>query len=220
MHIWVSDSANGYYPNDEAERVQMLSRWVRTWYAKPIEPLILFLAKLGITPNALTVSGLLFVVIAGILLALGQSTLALFALVFGAFLDGIDGRLAQAIGRESALGAFLDSICDHLGDLAIYLGLLWTYLQANAALEIVLILLALFGSVFGSHVRSRAGMVGIDTEEIGIFTRFERMLVLIGGLLVGETSIALGILAIFNNLSAVQRVIYSIRAYQSEIRTK
>src|SRR5436190_83183 len=154
----------------------MLSRWIRTWYGKVLRPLLAFIAQLGITPDALTISGLVLVTLAGLLFALGQTTVGVGVLLVGAFLDGIDGALAQMTGLESPLGAFLDSICDHAGDFAIYVGLLWPYLKSNAQLEVLLLFIALFGSVFGSHVRSRASMVGIDTKTIGVFTRFERIL--------------------------------------------
>jgi hypothetical protein len=68
--------------------------------------------------------------------------------------------------------------------------------------------------VFGSQVRSRAGMLGIDTKAVGIFTRFERTLVLIVGILVNQLTIALWILAVLNNLSALQRIVYAVRASQ------
>ncbi len=131
--------------------------------------------------------------------------------LLGGFLDSLDGEMARLEGGPSPFGGFLDSICDHCGDFAMYLGLLWLYLQRNAMLEIVLIFVALFASVFGSHVRSRAGMAGIDTKTVGIFTRAERTLVLVAGLLLNKVVIALWILAIFNSLSALQRVVYTIR---------
>jgi phosphatidylglycerophosphate synthase len=109
-------------------------------------------------------------------------------------------------------GAFLDSICDHYGDLAVYLGLLWRYLASNSHSEAILIVIALFGSVFGSHVRSRAGMAGIDTRHVGVFTRFERTLVLVLGVLFNVLSIALWVLAVVNNFSALQRIVFTVRA--------
>ena len=74
------------------------------------------------------------------------------------------------------------------------------------------ILAGLFGSVVGSHIRSRAGMVGIDAKTIGVFTRFERTLVIAIGILINQLTIALWVLAILNNFSALQRIIYVARA--------
>ncbi len=176
------------------------------------------LDRAGVTPNALTVGGLLAHVAAGMLLAMGAMRWGVAALLGGQVLDTLDGELARRTAGGSAFGAFLDSICDHLGDFAVYLGLLWHFLGVNGDTQAMLILIALFGSVFGSQVRSRAGMVGIDTKTIGIFTRFERTLVMVLGILLNQLTIALWVLAILNNLSALQRVVYAVRASRSRSR--
>ncbi len=190
----------------------MLSRWFRTWYGKILSPLLWGLRKVGATPDMLTIGGLLAHVIAGILLGLGELAWGLVALLVGQALDTLDGELARASASTSSFGGFLDSICDHLGDFAVYLGLLVHFLSLNRHIEVVLIAIALFGSVFGSHVRSRAGMVGIDAKAIGVFTRFERTLVLAIGILINQLTIALWILALLNNFSALQRIVYAVRA--------
>ena len=196
----------------------MVSRWIRTWYSALLRPFLNFIARLGITPNILTVASLLVAILAGILFASSQTILGAWVLLFAGFLDGIDGELAHLTGIKSPFGGFLDSICDHVGDFAIYLGLLWPYLKSHVVIEVILIFVASFASVFGSHVRSRAGMVGIDTKTIGLFTRCERIFILVIGILIGKLMIALWALAIFNSLSALQRVIYAVRA-SSKART-
>jgi len=190
----------------------MLSRWIRTWYSALLRPLLNFIARLGITANMLTIASLLVAILAGVLFASGKTILGAWVLLLAGFLDGIDGELARLTGIQTRFGGFLDSICDHVGDFAIYLGLLFTYLKSDAIIEVILIFVALFASVFGSHVRSRAGMVGIDTKTIGLFTRCERIFILVIGILIGKVMIALWALAIFSSLSALQRVIYTIRA--------
>src|ERR1044071_346713 len=126
----------------------MISRWIRTWYDTLLRPFLHFLAWLGITANHLTVVSLFVVIIAGVLFAFGKTTLGAWVLLFGGFLDGIDGALARITNDKSLFGGFLDSICDHCGDFAIYLGLLFLYLQNNSVVEIILIFVALFASVF------------------------------------------------------------------------
>ncbi len=189
----------------------MLSRWIRTWYGAVLRPFLSFIARLGLTANMLTVTSLFVVIVAGILFAYGKAILGAWILLFAGFLDGIDGELARITDVKSPFGGFLDSICDHCGDFAIYLGLLLPSLKRGAFLEVILIFIALFASVFGSHVRSRAGMVGIDTKTIGIFTRCERIFILVIGILIGKENLALWALAIFNSFSALQRIIYTIR---------
>jgi phosphatidylglycerophosphate synthase len=171
---------------------------------------------MGITANALTVASLIVVTIAGILFAFGKIILGAWILLFGGFLDGIDGELARITRIKSPFGGFLDSICDHCGDFAMYSGLLVLFMKSDAFGEVFLLFVALFASLFGSHVRSRAGMVGIDTKTIGVFTRCERIFILFFGILIGKVTIALWILAILNSFSALQRVIYTIDASRNQ----
>jgi len=190
--------------------ILMLSRWVRTWYGKLLRPFLIFLARLGITPHMLTISSLLLMSITGFLLSQNYIFIGAIFLLLGGLLDGIDGELARVTNRATKFGAFLDSICDHCGDFALSLGLLWQYLHVGASTEVVLIFVALFGSMFGSQVRSRAGMVGIDTKDVGLATRFERNLILIIALFIRQIPIALWILAVINNIVALQRVVYTV----------
>src|SRR5207245_1467143 len=110
---------------------------------------LLLLAKLGITPNILTISSLILITLAGFVLAQNHTTIGGVLLLLGGVLDGIDGELARVTHHETKLGAFLDSICDHCGDFAVSLGLLWLYLHNKAPTEVILIFVALFGSLFG-----------------------------------------------------------------------
>lgn len=194
----------------------MISRWIRTWYSIVFDPVVRFLSRMGLTANMLTVVSLLIFVIAGACFAFGKIVTGAWLLILGGLFDSLDGPLARLFGDKSSFGGFLDSICDHCGDFAIYVGLLMLYIQSNSYAEIILIFIAMFGSVFGSHVRSRAGMVAIDTKTIGLFTRFERLFLLFICILLGKVVVALWGLAIFNSFSALQRVIYTINAHYKQ----
>ncbi len=187
----------------------MLSRWVRTWYSRLLQPFLLLLAGFGVTPTMLTISSLLLILVSGFVLSQNHLIIGGIFLLLGGLLDGIDGELARVTNRTTKFGAFLDSICDHSGDFVLSLGLLWLYLRAST--EVVLIFAALFGSMLGSLVRSRAGMVGIETKDVGLVTRFERILILLIGLFTHRITVALWILAVLNNLAVLQRVIYVLR---------
>ncbi len=190
----------------------MLARWLRRWERRILEPLLILIGRCGIGPNAVTIAGLATAVVSGILLSQGHLELGACLLLLGGLLDAVDGELARLLGRETPFGSFLDSISDHCGDFAVYLGLLWLFQNGGTRTEVVLIFFASFGSVFGSQVRSRAKMVGIETKDIGLFTRCERILVLALGLFSGKLTAALWILAVINNFSAAQRLIYTVHA--------
>ncbi len=195
----------------------MISRWLRRRYGRALAPPMVALADCGITPGMLTAGGLLMMIMAGALLSAHHFIFGGVVLLAGGILDGIDGELARVTGAASARGAFLDSICDHAGDFAVYLGLCWWCLHNTYTVEVVLIFAAMFGSLFGSHVRSRAGMVGFEVKDVGIFTRFERVALLAFGLFAGALTFALWGLAILNNVSALQRVAHDLRLSQEVV---
>jgi CDP-diacylglycerol--glycerol-3-phosphate 3-phosphatidyltransferase len=69
-------------------------------------------------------------------------------------------------------------------------------------------------SLLVSYTRARAEGVGLQCKE-GIFTRFERLVVLIAGLLIGQLTWALGIIAVLAGITAVQRILVTWRATNS-----
>ena len=186
----------------------MLSRLLRNWSADVLRPLIRLLAWARVTPNQVTLTGLLLAVIAGMQLAIGDLGLAALLLCFSGLLDALDGELARRTQGASPMGAFLDSIADHYGDFAIYLGLAVFALHSDDGALALLTVVAMFGSLIGSQIRSRAGMMGLDTKDVGIFTRAERIAVLVLGLATGLVMPCIAALALFNNVSALQRLGY------------
>jgi CDP-diacylglycerol--glycerol-3-phosphate 3-phosphatidyltransferase len=189
----------------------MVSRWVRSWDSRLLRPLLSVLAGIGVTPNMLTLGSLLCMVTAGVVVAQGHLLAADVLLLVGGIADGVDGELARQTGSMTSFGGFLDSICDHCGDYAFSLGLIWFYLSRQAETEVILVVVALFGSMLGSQVRSRAGMIGLETRDVGMVTRFERMALWIIGIATAHISTALWVLAVLNNLAALQRVAHVVK---------
>ncbi len=197
----------------------MLSRWLRARFAAIVAPLVAALSRAGMTANQLTLAGLALAWIAGGLIVTGWRVPAAVCVLACGLLDALDGELARAGGRETPFGAFLDSIADHYGDAGIYLGLAWLGLAAGEPLIVLLVLVAMFGSLTGSHIRSRAGMLGIDTKDVGVFTRAERVVVIAAGLASGWLDAAMILLALGNNVTALQRLL-SVLSYAKERKTE
>jgi CDP-diacylglycerol--glycerol-3-phosphate 3-phosphatidyltransferase len=189
----------------------MLSRWFRTWTPQALRPIVALFHRLGFTPNLLTAASLAAALVTGWLVARSQLGWAAFSLALSGIFDSLDGELARQFDLESRLGPFLDSAADHYGDFAVILGILWLALQQNNQILVLSCFFALFGSVVGSHLRSRAGMIGVETKRVGFFTRMERTLVLLLGLLTGWITPAMVVLAVAVNLSALQRLIYVVK---------
>jgi CDP-diacylglycerol---glycerol-3-phosphate 3-phosphatidyltransferase len=193
----------------------MLARWLRTWDARILKPFVVLMAQCGVRPNTVTIASLAIVAISGFFVSQGYLAVGACILLTGGLLDAVDGELARFLRTDSPLGGFLDSISDHCGDFSVYLGLLWFSLTRNMTTDVILIFVASFGSLFASQVRSRATMAGIDTKDIGLFTRCERILLLALGLLTDKVTVALWLLATLNNVSAAQRLIYVVHATRS-----
>jgi CDP-diacylglycerol--glycerol-3-phosphate 3-phosphatidyltransferase len=133
--------------------------------------------------------------------------------------DFLDGMLARLRGEIWRFGAFVDSVTDRYSELIILGGLLIYYLMRQDLLACGLIYLAAAGSQMVSYVRSRAETLEYPTK-VGMMTRLERYLVLIPCLVFNVPIYGLWILAIFTNITALQRV-YDVRrqAYQ-ELRAR
>jgi len=172
------------------------------------DSMVRILSKSGITPNALTFINLALNIVAAYVIATGHLLLGgVLVLVAGLF-DLLDGALARFTKQTTRFGAILDSVADRISEAAILCGLLiWYIPQEEASLEIVLIFVVLIGSFLVSYIRARAEGLGWQCQ-VGLFTRAERVIVLVIGLLINQIFIALCVLVIFVFITVVQRLIY------------
>ncbi len=172
-----------------------------------LAPIADFLAKWRVSPNTVTILGFLGCVAVGIVLALGYPRLGgLLLVVFGP-LDAVDGLLARRSGQQTKFGAFLDSTLDRYSEIAIFGGLLYYLLETSQFWPVILLFLALAGSLMVSYTRARAEALGFECK-VGLLTRFERLLLLTIGLLTGWLLPVLAALAFFANFTALQRIIH------------
>jgi CDP-diacylglycerol--glycerol-3-phosphate 3-phosphatidyltransferase len=98
-----------------------------------------------------------------------------------------------------------DSVLDRLSEAAVLGGLSFYFDERNQREEVALCFAALAGSILVSYVRARAQTQGLELKE-GLFTRAERVLLLGGGLIIGQVRIALWVLAVMANATALQRL--------------
>jgi len=179
------------------------------------EPVARVVAKTGITPNAVTITGFLLIVGVAWVLSQGHFLLGGFLVVLASSLDFIDGALARVTARSTKFGALLDSSLDRYSEAVLLFGLLWFYAQRGAITEVLLIFATIVGSLLVSYVRARAEGLGLDAE-VGIMRRTMRILTLALGLLINQVTIILWILAILTNLTAVYRLIHVWRRTTKE----
>lgn len=190
----------------------MLTNFARTRAQALLNAIASLFQRLGLTPNLLTVIGLVLVCLIAVVIALGNEPLGAVLLVFGAGFDATDGALARLTNRVTKFGGFLDSSLDRYADGILMLALVWRGLEYNNRWMVMLAVVALIGALLVSYTRARAEGLGIQLKE-GWFTRLERMIVLVLGLFstywFGQMGlvVALGILAVLSNLTAIQRIL-------------
>jgi CDP-diacylglycerol--glycerol-3-phosphate 3-phosphatidyltransferase len=166
------------------------------------------LGRSGISPNTITVIGLVLTLAVTYALATGHLLIGgILVLITSAF-DMLDGALARATNRKSAFGAFFDSTVDRYAEALVLLGLLIFYeQQPGFRWEVPLVYVSIVGSLMVSYTRARAEGLGFDGKS-GLLARPERIILLAFGLIVNWLGFALVVLAILTNLTAVQRIFH------------
>lgn len=201
--------------SDSASKITRLSsftHWTREAFGFIINPMAQFLVRTGIHPNVITFSGLLGNATGAVLLAQGNFIWGGIIIMLMGPIDALDGATARARGDLSPWGAFVDSTTDRWSESVVMLGLLIHYINHSGTQEVVLVLLALVGSLMVSYTRARAESLGF-TVKIGVLTRLERYLVLAPALVFSHPEIALWIIAPLANLTAVQRIMHVRREW-------
>lgn len=174
---------------------------------RAVQPIVSVLARMGMTPNMLTVTGFFLNAGVGLVIALGQPQLAGVLLILTSGFDLLDGALAKATGKGSKFGAFLDSTLDRYSEAIVLLGLLWLSLQRVQTQDVYLIYIVVVGSLLVSYTRARAEGLGLECR-VGLLGRPERIAVLCVGLIFNWVTVALIILAVFSHVTALQRIVH------------
>jgi CDP-diacylglycerol--glycerol-3-phosphate 3-phosphatidyltransferase len=190
---------------EKKEKLTLTDRF-RIWFKDILLPIGKFLNKLGLTPNSMTLLGLLGNTIGAVFLARGQMTIGgIIILVMGP-IDALDGTMARLRGMDGQFGAFVDSVTDRYSELVIFGGLIYYYASQSDLIGTVLVFLAAAGSVLVSYIRARGQSLGWDTK-VGILTRVERYLVLAPTLIINQPLWGIAIIAVFANITAIQRIV-------------
>lgn len=171
------------------------------------KPLVL----LGVSPNALTVSSMLVLLVGVFVFAYTSNTLLyLVFIAASSMLDALDGTVARVTGRTSRFGAFLDSTVDRVNDAAM----IWSL--SILGFNQTYIVLLLVSSMLVSYVRARGESLGAQLMGIGLIERPERILGIVLILLLYNASIRLAeilllILAVLSAATVLQRILQVYR---------
>lgn len=196
-----------------AELKLLNKQWI-TGFETVIEPIAKFLINLRVHPHVITFSGLLFSIFAFYLYWHGYFFSAGVLVILSGACDVLDGRLARETNQISKFGALIDSTIDRYSEILLFLGLAIFFHDKHAYI-VYLIIIAITGSFMVSYTRARAEGLGIQCK-VGLMKRPERITYLAIGSLLGSIPkmgeyiliITIWFIAIFANVTVIQRVIY------------
>ena len=158
----------------------MIGSSLRPVVGRVADPLVNRLHAWGVTPDAVTATGTLGVVVAALwLYPRGQLLAGTLVISFFVLTDTLDGALARKRGTTSRFGAWLDSTCDRVADGAILSGLaLWFAGRRDDDVMVALTLFVLVAGFVTSYAKARAEGLGM-TCDVGIAERPERLIIVL-----------------------------------------
>jgi CDP-diacylglycerol--glycerol-3-phosphate 3-phosphatidyltransferase len=207
-------SASREHARELRKGASVLPSWVKDAGRGILSPVVRLAMALHLTPNTITVIGLLITVAAAILVGAGWLLLGAAVLTAGSLLDAVDGALARAQGGGTPFGSFLDSTLDRASEAILYTGIAVWFLTAlpEPTWPVLAVLVALAGSFMVSYARARAEGIGL-AASVGLAPRTERLVLVIVGVALaglGFTPVLIGILVLVAALT-VATVIQRIR---------
>ncbi len=210
-----------------AQKNGVLPRWLQDGFVNLLRPIVSLSSRLNMHPNTYTVWGLILTSAGTVILIWDPAKIHWTGLLIllGGVCDILDGQLARTSNKVSRFGALLDSSIDRYSEVIMFFGIAAFYVGGNHYLLSVVTFVALGGSTMVSYVRARAEGLGFDAK-VGFMQRPERVVIIgLGALLhypvfsltifyvenfpVTLLEIAIWIVAIMANFTAIQRILYT-----------
>lgn len=173
------------------------------------------LKKARITPNQLTLLGVLLSFAGAGIVATGRLRTGMLVLIFTWLFDVMDGALAKYSGQVSRFGGFLDSVMDRYTEGAVFVAFAYYYAAAGNAAMAAVTALALIGAAAVSYARARAENE-IDARcSIGVGDRLTRLVTLAVCTMAGFPEIGLVIVLLLAHYTVMQRIFFTRRALEA-----
>ena len=134
-----------------------------------------------LTPNAISMTGLVLNVAAAVLVVEKLFFLAGVAFIVGSIMDTMDGRYSRMSGKGSLFGAFLDSTLDRVEEGIVLTAVAWYFAERGDEVAAAACVLVVLGSLMVSYTRARAEALGVECK-VGLATRPVRVVILSIGL--------------------------------------
>lgn len=203
-----------------------LPQWLQDGFVNLLNPLVKLFTKWNINPNTFTVWGLIITTFGTVVIFANPQwvRIAGVLILVGGICDILDGKLARSSGRVTKFGALFDSSIDRYSEVIMFFGIAAYYVRQDNYLLSVVTFIALGGSTMVSYVRARAESLGFEAK-VGMMQRPERIVFIgLGALFhfplfnitmfhvtefpVTFLEIALWVVAIFANYTAIHRLIH------------
>ena len=185
----------------------MFDGHLRSSVDRAVKPLGNSLRRTRISPDHLTVAGLVIAMGAALAIAVGQLALGLLLVILAALPDLLDGALAKASNTSSQRGAFFDSVVDRVTDALLLGGVAWYFASTESPhLAILPFAVAGMSSVI-SYERAKAESLGLSAKG-GLMERAERIIALCIGLLFPPLLIPImWLMLVLTTITAAQRFV-------------
>ncbi|HRV60006.1 MAG: CDP-alcohol phosphatidyltransferase family protein [Solirubrobacterales bacterium] len=144
-----------------------------------------------LTPNAISMMGLVGNLIAAGLVLHGDFFLAGIAFIIGSVMDTLDGRYSRMSGKGTLFGAFLDSTLDRIEEGIVLAAVAWQFADSGDSVAAAMCVVVVLGSLMVSYTRARAEALGVECK-VGIATRPVRVVILSAGLVLGGEEVISG----------------------------
>jgi CDP-diacylglycerol--glycerol-3-phosphate 3-phosphatidyltransferase len=134
-----------------------------------------------LTPNAISLVGLIGNLAAAVLIWQGLYFLGGIAFIIGSVMDTLDGRYARASGKGTLFGAFLDSTLDRIEEGIVLTAIAYRFALTGDEFAAAMCVVVVLGSLMVSYTRARAEALGVECK-VGLATRPVRVVILSIGL--------------------------------------
>ncbi len=172
---------------------------------KAVKPVGAALRRTGMTPDHLTIAGIVIAVGAAFAIGSGHLRLGLVLVILAALPDLLDGALAKASDASSQRGAFFDSVIDRVTDAVLLAGVAWYFASYESPHMAMLPFGVMAVSSLVSYERAKAESLGLYAKG-GLMERAERIVLLCVGLLFDALLIpVLWIMFVLTGITAVTR---------------
>jgi len=213
----------------ELIKAGLIPDWLDIVFLKSVTPLIRLFSSMGINPNWITFASLVLNAVGAVLVVAGKFLIAGIVIGVAGIFDFVDGKVAARSQRVTILGGLVDSVLDRYSDLFIFIAIAAYFAFHGFYVAGLASMLAMMGAVMTSYTKALAASYGFHFR-MGAVRRQERITLICFGLCFefldpplrslltrlaiiesGRTiaplplSLVIYFLAVFNNLSAVQR---------------